>query len=236
VMFNKKNLSVMAVSTAALFGSLAMAAPVSAATCPFSQSQPSTTQTVRNYTYRIFSFVYPSSHQAAPAGVNHNAAPAPAPTTMQAKAAPAAAQTKAPATTATTTATTSAGMTAEESQMLGLINNARAQAGLSPLKADATMTKMARVKSQDMINLNYFAHQSPTYGSPFDMMAKFGITYRTAGENIAGNSSVQGAFQAWMNSSGHRANILNSSYNYTGIGIVHGGQYGIMFTQEFVGR
>jgi uncharacterized protein YkwD len=73
-------------------------------------------------------------------------------------------------------------------------------------------------------------------GSPFDMMAKFGITYRTAGENIAGNSSVQGAFQAWMNSPGHRANILNGQYNTTGIGIVHGGQYGIMFTQEFVGR
>jgi uncharacterized protein YkwD len=72
--------------------------------------------------------------------------------------------------------------------------------------------------------------------SPFDMMAKYGVTYKTAGENIAGNSSVAGAHTALMNSAGHRANILNKAYNYVGIGIVSGGQYGMMFTQEFVGR
>ncbi|MGE5672984.1 MAG: CAP domain-containing protein [Mycobacterium leprae] len=134
-----------------------------------------------------------------------------------------------------TTTTSSAGMTAAEQQMLNLINNARAQNGLAPLKADATLTRMAEVKSQDMINNNYFAHQSPTYGSPFQMMARFGVTYNTAGENIAGNSTVNGAFQAWMNSPGHRANILNGQYTKTGIGIVNGGPYGMMFTQEFVG-
>ncbi|HLO03930.1 MAG TPA: CAP domain-containing protein [Symbiobacteriaceae bacterium] len=142
--------------------------------------------------------------------------------------------TTAPAPTPTTT--TTASMTAEEQQMLNLVNAERAKSGLAPLKADATLTKMARVKSQDMITNHYFAHQSPTYGSPFDMMKTFGVTYRSAGENIAGNQSVTAAFQAWMNSSGHRANILGSQYNYTGIGIVHGGPYGIMFTQEFVGR
>ncbi|HBQ64963.1 MAG TPA: SCP-like extracellular protein, partial [Clostridiales bacterium] len=71
---------------------------------------------------------------------------------------------------------------------------------------------------------------------PFDMMRQFGITFRTAGENIAGNSTVQGAFNAWMNSSGHRANILNSNFNLTGIGIVQSPVYGYIFVQMFIGR
>lgn len=220
----KNRIAKFAVTAAALAGMLAVAAaPASAATYIYQWSYSNL------YSMPIV-YRWVTSTQTAPTTQVRTTA---APTTTAAPA-PVAKTTAAPAPTTTTT--TSAGMTAEEQQMLNLINGERAKNGLAPLKADATLTKMARAKSQDMINNRYFAHQSPTYGSPFDMMKTFGVTYRTAGENIAGNGSVQGAFQAWMNSSGHRANILNGQFNTTGIGIVHGGQYGIMFTQEFVGR
>jgi len=134
------------------------------------------------------------------------------------------------------TTTAVSGLTAAEQQMLNLVNQERARAGLKPLQADLQLTKLARLKSQDMINKNYFSHTSPTYGSPFDMMKSNGVTYKTAGENIAGNQSVQAAHTALMNSSGHRANILNANYTHVGIGIVQGGPYGMMFTQMFVGR
>ncbi|WP_374711603.1 CAP domain-containing protein [Symbiobacterium terraclitae] len=140
-----------------------------------------------------------------------------------------------PQTQPQTTAAVS-GLTAAEQQMLNLVNQERAKAGLKPLQADLQLTRLARMKSQDMINRNYFSHNSPTYGSPFDMMKAYGVTYRTAGENIAGNQSVQAAHNALMNSPGHRANILNAQYTHIGIGIVEGGPYGMMFTQMFVGR
>ena len=120
--------------------------------------------------------------------------------------------------------------------MLDLVNGARAKAGVGALQFDSELQKVARLKAQDMVNLNYFAHESPTYGSPFDMMKQFGISFKSAGENIAGNSSVEGAFNAWMNSEGHRKNILNGNFNYTGIGIVPSKTYGKMFVQEFIGR
>lgn len=127
------------------------------------------------------------------------------------------------------------GLTADEQQMLNLVNKERTQRGLAPLKANLELTKVARLKAKDMIDKNYFSHQSPTYGSPFDMMSRFGISYRTAGENIAGNSTVTAAHTALMNSDGHRANILNSAYTEVGIGIVNGGPYGKMFVQMFKG-
>ena len=98
------------------------------------------------------------------------------------------------------------------------------------------LTRLARLKSQDMINLNYFAHQSPTYGSPFDMMKAAGVTYRYAGENLAGAPTVEQAHTGLMNSPGHRANILNPNFTHIGIGAITGGRYGMMFTQMFVGR
>ena len=73
-------------------------------------------------------------------------------------------------------------------------------------------------------------------GTPFEMMKSFGITYKAAGENIAGNSTLTGAVNAWMNSSGHRANILNSSFNYTGIGVVSSNKYGKIYVQMFIGK
>lgn len=128
------------------------------------------------------------------------------------------------------------GLTAQEQQMLNLVNQERSRAGLAPLKVDMQVTRLARLKSQDMISKRYFSHQSPTYGSPFDMLKNNGVSYRTAGENIAGNGSVSGAHSALMNSAGHRANILKREFTHVGIGIIDGGQYGKMFTQLFIGR
>lgn len=127
------------------------------------------------------------------------------------------------------------GLTAEEQQLVNLVNQERTKASLQPLAVDSRLVTVARMKSQDMIKNNYFSHQSPTYGSPFDMMKSQGISYHYAGENIAGNQSVQAAHTALMNSSGHRANILNSNYKNIGVGIVHGGPYGMMITEEFTG-
>lgn len=127
-------------------------------------------------------------------------------------------------------------LTSEEQEMLRLVNEARKQNNVSPLTADVPLTKVARVKSQDMIDNNYFSHNSPTYGSPFDMMKSFGINYVKAGENIAGNQNVQKAHESLMNSPGHRQNILNPDYTHIGIGIKQGGQYSNMFTQMFISK
>lgn len=131
---------------------------------------------------------------------------------------------------------TPADVSEEEQTLLNLVNKARADAGVGPLAFDKELMKVARLKAQDMVEHNYFSHQSPTYGSPFDMMKQFGISFRTAGENIAGNQTVEGAFKAWMNSEGHRKNILNGSFNYTGIGIVPSKTYGKIFAHMFIGR
>lgn len=127
------------------------------------------------------------------------------------------------------------GLTAEEKQMLNLVNEERQKAGLAPLKANLELTKVARLKAQDMIAKNYFAHQSPTYGSPFEMMKQFGISYKYAAENLAGTQSVIKAHTGLMNSDGHRKNIMNGNYTEVGIGIIDGGSYGKMFVQMFKG-
>lgn len=127
------------------------------------------------------------------------------------------------------------GLTADEQKMLELINAERKKAGLQPLAVDMRLVTISRLKSKDMIDKNYFSHTSPTYGSPFDALKANGVTYRYAGENLAGASTVERAHTNLMNSPGHRANILNPNYNYVGIGIVDGGPYGKMFTQTFIG-
>jgi len=128
------------------------------------------------------------------------------------------------------------GLTAEEQQMINLVNRERASRGIPELKVDMDLVKTARMKSRDMVENNYFAHQSPTYGSPFDLMRSQGISYRLAGENLAGAPSVESAHRNLMNSPGHRANILNPNFTHVGIGIVDGGPYGKMFTQHFIGK
>ncbi len=122
---------------------------------------------------------------------------------------------------------------AYEQEVIRLVNVEREKAGLAPLTESAPLTRTARMKSQDMHDLSYFDHQSPTYGSPFDLMKSQGIRYRTAGENIAmGYRTPEAVVSAWMNSSGHRANILNASYTSIGVGYVASGNY---WTQHFTG-
>ncbi|WP_331709960.1 CAP domain-containing protein [Paenibacillus swuensis] len=118
-----------------------------------------------------------------------------------------------------------------EQQVVTLVNQERAKAGLSPLVSDAPLAKMAYDKAVDMENNRYFDHNSPTYGSPFDMMKTYGIQYNTAGENIAtGQTSAQQVMTDWMNSPGHRANILNSGFTKIGVGYYQG-----EWVQEFIG-
>jgi uncharacterized YkwD family protein len=120
-----------------------------------------------------------------------------------------------------------------EEQVAALVNEQRAANGLKPLTLSAELSNAARAKSQDMHNNHYFAHESPTYGSPFDMLTAFGIRYQAAGENIAmGYATPEAVMNAWMNSSGHRANILSTSYTQIGVGYVADGNY---WTQEFTG-
>ena len=135
-----------------------------------------------------------------------------------------------------TITTTNISLTDDEKETIDLINAERKKSGLSPLTVDNELQRVARIKAQDMVDNNYFSHTSPTYGSPFDMMQSFKITYKTAGENIAGNSTNQGAVTAWMNSPGHKANILNSSFTHTGLGIVKSNKYGKIYVQMFIGR
>ena len=131
---------------------------------------------------------------------------------------------------------TTANLSTDEKEVFNLINNQRTQNGLSALKIDAEALNVARIKAKDLVDNNYFSHNSPIYGSPFDMLKSFKVSYKSAGENLAGNSTNSGAVNAWMNSSGHRANILNSSFNYTGIGVVSSPKYGKIYVQIFLGK
>lgn len=122
-----------------------------------------------------------------------------------------------------------------EEQVAALVNQERSKYGLKPLKLNWELSRVARYKSQDMIDKNYFSHTSPTYGSPFTMMKNFGISYRAAGENIAaGQKTPQEVMNAWMNSEGHRKNILSSQYTEIGVGYAKGGSYGHYWTQMFI--
>ena len=121
-----------------------------------------------------------------------------------------------------------------ENEVIRLVNEIRTQNGLKALTANWELSRVARYKSQDMKDNRYFSHTSPIYGSPFQMMKSFGITYRTAGENIArGQATPSAVVNAWMNSPGHRANILNASFTEIGVGYVASGNY---WTQMFIGK
>ena len=120
-----------------------------------------------------------------------------------------------------------------ENEVVRLVNEQRQKNGLKPLTANWELSRVARYKSQDMVDNRYFAHNSPLYGTPFQMIKAFGISFRTAGENIAyGQRTPKQVVDTWMNSSGHRANILNSSYTQIGVGYVSNGHY---WTQLFIG-
>ncbi len=128
----------------------------------------------------------------------------------------------------TETAPAASQVSAFEQQVVDLTNQERAKQGLPALKLDTELSKVAKEKSLDMKKNGYFSHTSPNYGSPFDMMN------RSAGENIAmGQGSPEEVVNAWMNSEGHRKNILSSSFTHIGVGHVAEGNY---WTQMFIGK
>ncbi|HYF83701.1 MAG TPA: SafA/ExsA family spore coat assembly protein [Clostridia bacterium] len=122
-----------------------------------------------------------------------------------------------------------------ENEVIRLTNIERSKKGLGALKANWQLSRCARYKSQDMINKNYFAHQSPTYGSPFDMIESFGISMAAGGENIAmGQRTPQEVVTAWMNSPGHRSNILSTAYTEIGVGCAKSSNGSYYWTQMFI--
>ena len=122
-----------------------------------------------------------------------------------------------------------------ENQVIKLVNQARVNAGLQPFTANWELSRVARYKSQDMANKGYFNHTSPTYGSPFTMMQNFGIKFTAAGENIAmGQRTAQEVMNSWMNSPGHRGNILNPSFNQIGVGLAKNSNGTCYWTQQFI--
>ena len=122
-----------------------------------------------------------------------------------------------------------------EEEVVRLVNAERAKVGQPALTQDANLTAIARLKSQDFIDKNYFAHQSPTYGSPFDMMKKYGVKFTAAGENIAKYQRTPAeVMNAWMNSAGHKANILSSSFNKIGVGVAKDSKGNLYWTQLFI--
>lgn len=130
---------------------------------------------------------------------------------------------------------TASDVKAYETEVVRLCNVQRTNRGLHPLVQNWQLSRIARLKSQDMINKNYFSHLSPTYGSPFTMMQNFGISFSSAGENIAmGQRTPSEVVTAWMNSSGHRANILSSSYTQIGVGLAKSSNGTCYWTQQFI--
>ena len=124
-------------------------------------------------------------------------------------------------------------VTSYEQQVVDLVNAKRKAAGLGTLKLNWELSRVARIKAQDMKDKNYFDHTSPTYGSPFNMIRNFNISFQTAGENIArGQKTPQAVVDAWWNSEGHRKNMMNSSFTQIGVGYVASGNY---WVQMFIG-
>lgn len=122
-----------------------------------------------------------------------------------------------------------------EAEVARLVNVERAKNGLQPLTLNWQLSRVARYKSEDMRDKGYFSHNSPTYGSPFDMMKSFNIAYSSAGENIAaGQTTAQAVMESWMNSPGHRQNILSANYTQIGVGYCTGGSYRYYWTQQFI--
>ena len=130
--------------------------------------------------------------------------------------------------------TTTSGLTADEAKAFQLLNADRAAHGLPALKLNMNLVRLAEKYGQDMINRNYFSHYNPEGQSPFDRMQQAGITYSYAGENLAINSNVKAAETAFMNSAGHRANILNTNFTEVGIGVRTNSAGSVYGVQEFI--
>lgn len=139
-----------------------------------------------------------------------------------------------PATPAPAPTNTNASVSSYEQKVVELVNVERQKAGLSALKLDSSMSNIARMKSKDMADNNYFAHQSPTYGSAGDMLSKYGIKWSAWGENIAsGQKTPEAVVTAWMNSPGHKANIMSTNFSRIGVGYVTNSNGTAYWTQMF---
>ncbi len=122
-----------------------------------------------------------------------------------------------------------------EDEVVRLVNTERTKRGLSPLTKNWELSRVARYKSEDMLNRGYFAHNSPTYGSPFDMMESFGLRFTAAAENIAyGQRTPAEVMNAWMNSPGHRSNILSGNVSEIGVGVAKKSNGTLYWTQMFI--
>lgn len=134
----------------------------------------------------------------------------------------------------TSSSTSSASVTTAEKNAVELMNADRRANGLSDLKVSAAVTAVARSHAQDMVGRNFFSHTNPDGKTPSDRLEAAGISYSAAGENIAKNTSVQAAETSFMNSSGHRANILNSNYTTVGIGVAYDSAGNVYVVQDFI--
>ncbi|RSK29468.1 sporulation protein [Bacillus sp. HMF5848] len=187
---------------------------------PAQQQEPAQQQPAQQQTEQQQAAPAPAPQQQP--DVNQQAAPPPAKTEQQ----PTAEQPKQEATQ------NAEGLSEFEREVVRLSNVQRKNNGLPELQADTALSKVAREKSNDMQKNGYFSHTSPTYGSPFDMMRDFGITYKSAGENIAqGQRTPEEVVNAWMNSEGHRKNILSADFTHIGVGHETGGNH---WTQMFI--
>ncbi|MEA4925313.1 MAG: CAP domain-containing protein [Syntrophomonadaceae bacterium] len=216
--------------------------PIHTSQAYFSEPNSNNAYVLANTGNRVYYWWYKNIHQSSPAQMQVptpvptpaiTPAPEPAPASAPAPTpAPIPASQPTPAPAPATTPAPVANSTAQQAEMLGYINVERTKANLAPLVLDNKLSAGAYLKSKDMAINQYFSHTSPTYGSPFAMMKSLGIAYRAAGENIAMNVSVIGAHNAFMNSSGHRANILDSNYHKIGLGFYQSGRY-LYVTQWF---
>lgn len=127
-------------------------------------------------------------------------------------------------------------LTSDETELLSIINSERQKNNLPNLEIDEQLQNVAKLKATDIAQNNYFSHISPTYGTPFEMLKSHNIAYKTASENIAGNSSIKSAFNAWISSDSHKENILSNDYNYTGIAVVDSIAYGKIIVELFIGK
>lgn len=125
-------------------------------------------------------------------------------------------------------------LTTDEQEFFDLINANRENNGLDKLVIDDTLQNIARLKAEDLKENNYFSHNSEKYGNIDNMLKTFEVSYTSSAENIAGNKTLVGAVEAWMNSDSHKVNILNEKFSHTGIAVIESDTYGKIFVEVFI--
>jgi uncharacterized protein YkwD len=122
-------------------------------------------------------------------------------------------------------------------EVIDLVNAERAKENISPLAADSILMKAALYKCKDIGSTGKFSHKSSTYGEAYVLMDLFNIDYAAWGENIAvGQRTPQDVVNAWMNSPGHKKNIMKPEYEYIGVGYLEDKNFGVIWAQEFIKR